>query len=203
MSLNHELVIRDSEVATAALREAVERCNRLQAPYSSSIQHQRHLRYVTRHARAMLSKVTLVSSTVQRSTALAPRTVLALQSAREALRRELQQASNVISGGCHFDGAPEDSLKSLRRTQLLLQHELEKVELASKAIVSGAETMKKVNSDLKTVDATLRDAAKLVRAMLRVKTVDDILLRLSALCFVVVVAALWLQRIFGLWEVRL
>jgi hypothetical protein len=96
----------------------------------------------------------------------------------------------------------DEELHTLMRVRGLLAAENMKMDQVVASISEGSVALRTLHAKLEEVDAKLTFTQTLVRGMLRVKTLDDVLLRLSWVLFFVVVFFVWSQRIFGFGAVR-
>lgn len=96
----------------------------------------------------------------------------------------------------------EEELQTLMRVRGLLAVENMKMDQVIASISEGSSALQALHARLEEVGATLTFTHTLVRGLLRVKTLDDLALRISWVLFVVVVLFVWSQRIFGLGAVH-
>ncbi|KAH9599804.1 Sec20 [Trypanosoma melophagium] len=127
---------------------------------------------------------------------------LQLESHRAAIRRALPVAvaAAETSGS---DGAADtaNALRSLLHTRSLLNVELGKVQGALDELAGSSESLQLLQSSLQDVNATVEMAQLLVRKLLSVKCKDDLILRISVVVFLLVVAYIIAQRIFGFFPI--
>ena len=79
----------------------------------------------------------------------------------------------------------------------MMAAEVDKMNEAVAALESDASSVRSVNDKLMTLSESLSAAQQLVSQLVRVKTVEDIVLRLSVLLFLMAVIFVWYQRLFG------
>ena len=127
--------------------------------------------------------------------------LIQLRSLRTNLRKVLSQLSfQQIKGDRQAPGGGDDNaaaLQSLLRTRAMMAAEVDKMNEAVAALESDASSVRSVNDKLMTLSESLSAAQQLVSQLVRVKTVEDIVLRLSVLLFLMAVIFVWYQRLFG------
>ncbi|ESL06199.1 hypothetical protein TRSC58_06130 [Trypanosoma rangeli SC58] len=132
------------------------------------------------------------------STAAPVSLLVKLESHRTAIRRVLPAAAAAAEA--HRLGGAADTvnaLRSLLHTRSLLNVELRKVQGAVDELAGTSVSLELLQSTLQDVNATVEVAQRLVRKLLSVKSTDDLLLRISVAVFVVVLAYILAQRLFG------
>ena len=127
--------------------------------------------------------------------------LIQLRSLRTNLRKVLSQLSfQQIKEDRQAPGGGDDNaaaLQSLLRTRAMMAAEVDKMNEAVAALESDASSVRSVNDKLMTLSESLSAAQQLVSQLVRVKTVEDIVLRLSVLLFLMAVIFVWYQRLFG------
>ncbi|RNF10627.1 hypothetical protein TraAM80_01443 [Trypanosoma rangeli] len=134
------------------------------------------------------------------STAAPVSLLVKLESHRTAIRRALPAAVAAAEAEAHRLGGAADTvnaLRSLLHTRSLLNVELRKVQGAVDELAGTSVSLELLQSTLQDVNATVEVAQRLVRKLLSVKSTDDFLLRISVAVFVVVLAYILAQRLFG------
>ncbi|RNF25855.1 uncharacterized protein Tco025E_01898 [Trypanosoma conorhini] len=132
------------------------------------------------------------------STAAPASLLVQLESHRTAIRRVLPTAV-AAAEATRSEGAADtvNALRSLLHTRSLLNVELRKVQGAVDELAGTSVSLEMLQSTLQDVNATVEVAQRLVRRLLSVKSTDDLLLRLSVAVFLVVLAYILAQRLFG------
>ncbi|EAN79654.1 Sec20, putative [Trypanosoma equiperdum] len=124
--------------------------------------------------------------------------VAQLESHRAAICRALPAAAAAVEASGEESAAEKvNALRSLMHTRSILNAELHKVQGAVKELAGSSESLEVLHGALQNVNATVEIAQKMVGKLLSIKTVDDIVLRVSLFCFVLVVAYIITQRVFG------
>lgn len=96
----------------------------------------------------------------------------------------------------------QEAVETLLRTRKVLTAEVEKVDATLGLIAESESALHRLNSELDGVSSTLARGEKLISSLVRVKTVDDFLLRVSLVVFFGAVTFVWVHRVIGvnLWE---
>ncbi|KPI84402.1 hypothetical protein ABL78_6546 [Leptomonas seymouri] len=120
------------------------------------------------------------------------------------LRRVLPRATAAIEESDNADGAAGSSrsaastaaaLRSLLRTRSMLSVELKKIDTAVQGLSGSGESLAALHQSLQDVHSSLATARRMVRKLLTVQSRDDLLLRLSAGLFLLVVLYIVAQRV--------
>lgn len=98
-------------------------------------------------------------------------------------------------------GAGEE-LAALLRTRKLLAAENMKMDQVVSSVAEGSAALATLYSKLGEVDSTLTATQSIVRSMLKVQSIDDLILRVTWLCFFATVLYIWSCRLLGLGDVR-
>jgi hypothetical protein len=93
--------------------------------------------------------------------------------------------------------ASDEELQTLMRVRGLLAVENMKMDTVIASISEGSLALQALHARLEEVDETLTFTQSIVKGMLRVKTIDDLILRVTWVLFFAVVCFVWSQRIFG------
>ncbi|CUF91880.1 transmembrane protein, putative [Bodo saltans] len=93
--------------------------------------------------------------------------------------------------------ASDEELQTLMRVRGLLAVENMKMDTVIASISEGSVALQALHARLEEVDETLTFTQSIVKGMLRVKTIDDLILRVTWILFFAVVCFVWSQRIFG------
>lgn len=121
------------------------------------------------------------------------------------LRRVLPRAVAAVEDGDSVDGGGSGSsqsaastaaaLRSLLHTRSMLSVELQKMDTAVQGLAGSGESLAALHQSLQGVHASMATAQLMVRKMLKVQSRDDVLLRVSALLFALVVFYVVAQRV--------
>ncbi|KPA76932.1 hypothetical protein ABB37_07311 [Leptomonas pyrrhocoris] len=126
------------------------------------------------------------------------------------LRRVLPRAVAAMEESGNLDGGEGSSrsaastaaaLRSLLHTRSMLSVELKKMDTAVHGLASSGESLAALHQSLQDVHSSMATAQRMVRRLLTVQSRDDLLLRLSAVLFVVVVLYVVAQRVFRFFPV--
>lgn len=90
-----------------------------------------------------------------------------------------------------------EELEVLLRTRHLIAVENMKLDQVMSCVGEGSHALQQLNKKLETVDETLSVTHAIVASMIRVKTLDDVIVRASWVLFVCVVLFVWTQRLFS------
>ena len=134
-----------------------------------------------------------------------------LDKVRIDLRRVLPRAVAVMED---FDGAEGGgvgasrsaastaaALRSLLHTRSMLSVELQKMDVAVQSLAGLGESLATLHQSLEDVHSSMATAQLMVRKLLTVQSRDDVLLRVSAVLFALVVLYVVAQRIFRFFPV--
>ncbi|KAG5510392.1 hypothetical protein GH5_06589 [Leishmania sp. Ghana 2012 LV757] len=134
-----------------------------------------------------------------------------LEKTRIDLRRELPRAVAEVEGadniseggGTSASGRSAASaaaaLRSLLHTRSLLSVELEKMDSVVQGLAGSSESLAALQQSLQNVHSSMETAQRMVRTLLTVQSRDDLLLRVSAALFALVVLYVVAQRVFRLF----
>ncbi|CAJ1007475.1 putative Sec20 [Leishmania naiffi] len=134
-----------------------------------------------------------------------------LEKARIDLRRvlprsvaEVEDTSNVCEGdrtstSDQSAARTAAALRSLLHTRSMLSVELKKMDTAVQGLAGSSESLATLQQSLQDVHSSMEMAQRMVRTLLRVQSRDDLLLRVSAVLFVLVVFYVVAQRVFRLF----
>ncbi|EKF39230.1 hypothetical protein MOQ_000547 [Trypanosoma cruzi marinkellei] len=142
---------------------------------------------------------------LSRHSAAAPVSLLMqLETHRIAIRRVLP-AAVAAAETKRSDGAADtvNALRSLLHTRSLLNLELRKVQGAVDELAGSSVPLEMLQGTLQDVNATVEVAQRLVRKLLSVKSTDDFVLRISVAIFLLVVAYILAQRLFGYFPTKI
>ncbi|KEG13636.1 hypothetical protein DQ04_00881040 [Trypanosoma grayi] len=127
-----------------------------------------------------------------------------LKSHRAAIRRALPTAvAAAETSGSDGTADAVSALRSLMHTRSLLGIELRKVQGAVDEIAGSSASLDLLQTSLQDVNATVEMAQRLVRKLLVVKSTDDIVLRISAAVYILVVVYIMAQRVFGFFPTKI
>jgi hypothetical protein len=129
-----------------------------------------------------------------------------LDKVRIDLRRVLPRAVAAAEEADTFEGGAAGStrsaastaaaLRSLLHTRSMLSIELQKMDTVVQSLAGSGETLAALHQSLLDVHSSMATAQQLVRALLTVQSRDDVLLRVSAMVFALVVLYVVVQRVF-------
>ncbi|CAM38154.2 conserved hypothetical protein [Leishmania braziliensis MHOM/BR/75/M2904] len=134
-----------------------------------------------------------------------------LEKARIDLRRvlprsvaEVEDTSNVCEGdrtstSDQSAARTAAALRSLLHTRSMLSVELKKMDTAVQGLAGSSESLATLQQSLQDVHSSMEMAQRMVRTLLRVQSRDDLLLRVSAVLFVLVVLYVVVHRVFRLF----
>ncbi|CBZ24485.1 conserved hypothetical protein [Leishmania mexicana MHOM/GT/2001/U1103] len=134
-----------------------------------------------------------------------------LEKARIDLRRvlpravtEVEDTGNVTeddvtstSGGSAASTAA--ALRSLLHTRSMLSVELKKIDTAVQGLAGSSDSLAALQQSLQDVHSSMKMAQRMVRTLLTVQSRDDLLLRVSAVLFALVVLYVVAQRLLRLF----
>nr|CCC95317.1 unnamed protein product [Trypanosoma congolense IL3000] len=121
-----------------------------------------------------------------------------LDTHRAAIRRALPAAVAAVEAGGEESAAETASaLRSLMYTRSILNMELRKVQGAVDELRGSSKSLEVLHTALQDVNATVELAHRMVGKLLSIKTVDDALLRVSVVVFILVLVYIVAQRVFG------
>lgn len=113
----------------------------------------------------------------------------------------LEEAESRMSNGQSAAADNAAALRSLLQTRSLLSVELQKVEGAVQELANSSETIQIIKRSLRNVHQTMEAAQRMVRQLLVIQSRDDLLLKLSMLCFFAAIGYVILQRVFRCFPV--
>ncbi|AYU76799.1 hypothetical protein, conserved [Leishmania donovani] len=134
-----------------------------------------------------------------------------LEKARIDLRRvlpravaEVEDAENVTEGDVtstsgRSAASTAAALRSLLHTRSMLSMELKKMDTAVQGLAGSSESLATLQQSLQDVHSSMEMAQRMVRTLLTVQSRDDLLLRVSAVLFALVVLYVVAQRVFRLF----
>jgi hypothetical protein len=95
------------------------------------------------------------------------------------------------------DKDTSEAVHSLLRTRNSLTNEVHRMESAVQKLIEGGESLKNVKDQLEEVDAQLSRTGRLLRQIARMDTVDDVVLRVSIVLYLLLLGYIWSSRLFG------
>lgn len=117
-----------------------------------------------------------------------PRSVTALE--------EADGNSDAAAGGSSASAASTAAaLRSLLHTRAMLSTELHKMDAAVQGLAGSGESLQQLHQSLHDVHSTMSTAQVMVRKLLTIQSRDDLILRVSAVLFGLVVAFIVVQRV--------
>lgn len=124
-----------------------------------------------------------------------PRAVAAVEDA-DVVTGGTAAADGVSSASSRSAASTAAALRSLLHTRSMLSVELKKMDAAVQGIAGSSESLAALHQSLQDVHTTMETAQRMVRRLLTVQSRDDLLLRVSAALFVLVVLYVVAQRVF-------
>ncbi|KAG5484722.1 hypothetical protein LSCM1_06542 [Leishmania martiniquensis] len=114
---------------------------------------------------------------------------------------EAEGADNIGEGGRTLTSgrsaaSAAAALRSLLHTRSMLSVELKKMDSAVQGLAGSSESLAALQQSLQNVHSSMEMAQRMVRTLLTVQSRDDVLLRVSAVLFTVVVLYVVAQRAF-------